>query len=376
MFKFIEAVLILSGTIIGAGMFAIPLSFARAGFILGTIELVILAGVVAAIHLLYGEVVAQTPSSHRLPGYVRLYLGRTGAALAWGSAVFGIIGALLAYIIVGSLFLDALLGSIAPEAWQFFWATAIVAAGAAITLFPLKKEAAINGVLTVLLIGFILFLIAFLLPRVEPSNLSGFEVSEALTPYGVLLFALSGGTVIPDLVAVLGRNRPKIRLAVMLGSLVPAVLYFLFALAVVGALGTRASEETVRGLGTLDGQSLVIVGSVVGFLAVFTSFIVLQSSFQAMLRLDFGLRPRWAWLSGAAAPFFLYVLGLRDFLAIVGAVGAIAIGIDTALILAMYSRLRKRHSGPARTRRSYAFGIGIYAMVTIGIVAYLYQLLW
>ena len=365
----------LSGMIIGAGMFAIPFSFARAGFILGTVELVILAAVVAAVHLLYGEVVAETPSSHRLPGYARLYLGRTGAALAWGSAIFGIVGALLAYIIIGSVFLDALLGSIAPEAGDFFWAAAIAAAGAAITLFPLRKEAAVNGVLTVLLIGFILFLIAFLLPRAEWSNLSGFEISEALTPYGILLFALSGGTVIPDVVAVLGRNRRKIRRAVALGSLAPAALYFLFALAVVGALGIQVSEETIRGLGVLDGQALVIVGGIIGFLAVFTSFIVLQSSFQALLRLDFGLRRRSAWFLGAAIPFFFYLMGFQNFIMIIGAVGAVAVGIDAALILGMHRRLRKI-SGAAVSPRAYLWGLAVYAMVGIGVAAYLYQLLW
>lgn len=371
--KFLEAVLMLSGMIIGAGMFAIPFSFARAGFLLGTLELVILSGVVAAMHLLYGEIVVGTPSRHRLPGYAHLYLGRTGAALAWGSAIFGIVGTLLAYIVVGSVFLSSLFASIAPETGQFFWAAILAGGGAMITLFPLKKEALINGALTILLIGFVLFLIVLLLPRVEPVNLSGFNLAELFIPYGVLLFALAGGTVIPDLVEVLGRRRSKVRHAVLAGSLLPAVIYFFFVLAVVGALGTGVSEETVRGLGALNRQGLVILGSIIGFLAVLTSFIVLESSFQALLRLDFGMRPRWAWLCGAFAPFFFYMIGFQDFIAIVGAVGAVAVGIDAALILTIYNRLRRR-SGEAISRRSYIFGAGIYAMVSIGVIAYLYKL--
>ena len=101
--------------IIGAGMFGIPFSFVRAGFWLGAAELALLGGVMWVIHLRYGEVVLETPSRHRLPGYVRLYLGRWASMLAWGSALFGIGGALLAYVVVGGLFLDSLFATAAAQ---------------------------------------------------------------------------------------------------------------------------------------------------------------------------------------------------------------------------------------------------------------------
>ena len=73
--KTIEAVLILTGMIIGVGMFGIPFSFSVSGFWLGAAELVVLAAIVTVIHRLYGEIVLATPTLHRVPGYVREYLG-------------------------------------------------------------------------------------------------------------------------------------------------------------------------------------------------------------------------------------------------------------------------------------------------------------
>ena len=108
MIRFLEGVFVLSGMIIGVGMFAIPFSFAAAGFWLGAAELVVLTCIVVILHLLYGEIVLATPEFHRMPGYVRVYLGRRAETVSWASTIFGITGTLLAYLIAGSLFLHSL----------------------------------------------------------------------------------------------------------------------------------------------------------------------------------------------------------------------------------------------------------------------------
>src|SRR3989344_7528399 len=237
MIKFVEAVLILSGMIIGVGMFGLPFSFVRAGFWLGTLELLVLSAAIVLFHLLYGEIVLKTGELHRLPGYIRIHLGPRFAGLAWVSAIFGILGTLLVYIIVGSLFLKSALGYFDVAASELTLAAFLASAGAVVTIFPLKREAFINGILTALLIVFIIFLGVYLFPKINPENISGFNLGAAPLPYGVLLFALSGGVVIPDLITLLGRDKKRSRLAIVLGTLIPAALYFLFALAVVGVSG-------------------------------------------------------------------------------------------------------------------------------------------
>src|SRR3989338_1379551 len=234
--KFLEAVLILSGMIIGVGMFGIPFSFVSVGFWLGALELLVIAGAMTWLHLLYGEVVLKTPQPHRLPGYVRTHLGKHTAWISWASAFFGILGSLLAYIVVGSIFLHAVFQNVWGSSSEFFWAVAVAVLGAIVTLFPLKREAFINGVLTTLLIVFIVVLTLFLFPNVEVKNFSGFKPQNVFVPYGVFLFALAGGVVIPDLITVLGKDRGRARWAIIVGTLVPAILYFLFAFAVVGVL--------------------------------------------------------------------------------------------------------------------------------------------
>lgn len=366
MTKFLGAVLILSGMIIGVGMFGIPYSFARAGFWWGALELAVLTGVILLFHLLYGEIVFKTKESHRLPGYVRAHLGRRAAALSWASAIFGITGTLLAYILVGSTFLTTIFREALPVLGEFSWAVAVTALGALVTLFPVRRGAAINGVLSAALIGFIIFLSLTLLPKVNFSNLARADFENILLPYGVLLFALSGGVVIPDLITALGGERGRARAAIFWGTVIPAALYFLFAFAVVGASGAFVSKEAISGLLPIAGSGAVLAGSIMGFLSVFTSFIVLLMSFQALLRLDYGLPKSGAWLVSFGAPFLLYLLGFQNFILVIGAVGAIAVGIDSALIIAAHYQMR-RNEGAKFFPLAYLWRLALYGMMGAGV---------
>jgi len=372
--RYVEAVLVMSGMIIGVGMFGIPISFVKAGFWLGAVELLVIVGVMVWFHLLYGEVVIKTPQLHRMPGYVRIYLGKRAAWFSWASSFFGILGTLLAYIVVGSIFLHAVFQNVWGQSSEFIWAVVVTVLGAVVTLFPLKKEALVNGILTALLIVFIVGLTFFLFPHIEARNFTGFDIRNIFIPYGVFLFALAGGVVVPDLITVLGKDRKHARSAIIIGTLIPAALYFLFAFAIVGALGGAVSDEAISGLQPIAGNTIVLFGSLVGFLAVFTSFIVLSTSFQALLKLDFKLPKAPAWLVASGIPFLLYMFGFQNFLIVIGAVGAVAVGIDSALIIAMQYRVH-RNEGGTFLWRSYIGRASIFVIIIAGVIFETYKLL-
>lgn len=375
MLKTVEATLMLSGMIIGVGMFAIPYSFASAGFWLGATELVILAGVVTLLHLLYGRLVMATPASHRLPGYITLYLGSRAGAVAWFSALFGISGTLLAYVLLGSQFLSSILSPILGNGGATSFAIVIVGVGSLITLYPLKKGALINGILTAVLVVFIVTLAAALMPHVETANLEGFDPSRAFVPYGVLLFALSGAVVIPDVIAIINRDRRKAVRVIILGTLVPALIYGLFAVAIVGVFGRAVAPDTISGLGRFGG-GIVVLGGIIGFLAVFTSYLALNSSFQELLRLDWGLSRSLSWVMGGFIPLALYLLGFQNFILVISVVGAISIGIDSLLLVLSYHRLKKQEAGAASIRPvAYLWKAAFMLLIGAGIAQTLYQVL-
>ena len=73
---FLEAVATLIGTMVGAGVLGIPYVFARAGFVTGLIDLIILGTAIVFIYLYLGEVVLRTKGNHQLTGYAEKYLGK------------------------------------------------------------------------------------------------------------------------------------------------------------------------------------------------------------------------------------------------------------------------------------------------------------
>ncbi|MEK7465069.1 MAG: aromatic amino acid transport family protein [Patescibacteria group bacterium] len=338
------AFLLLVGTIVGAGMFAVPFVFQGAGFLTGVFVLIGLATAATCIHLAYAEVVVVTPEAHRLPGYVRGYLGRSLGILSSASYLFGLSGSLLAYVVLGGAFLGDLLRWLVPSLPSTAGYVAFYLFGVAVIARGIRFEGVANAVLTIALVLALVGLAFTLVPEISSANLhSSFQASRLFVPYGVILFALAGAAIIPDMRRVLGTGAPRrLRNLVLLGTVTAAVLYGLFALAVVGAMGGGTTPDAISGLAERFGDSYRVAGALIGFLATITSFITLGVVLEGTFRYDFGFRREAAWLATAIIPGLLILAGFHDFIAIVSVVGAVAIGFDSMLILALYGVLRSR----------------------------------
>lgn len=347
----LEATLLLVGTIVGVGMFGIPFVFSRAGFLTGAVELVLLAAITMIVHLAYAEVVLRTPEIHRLPGYASRYLGPAGAAVSRLSYLFGISGALLVYLVLGGAFLGTLLAAFLPRLPEAVGPAAFYLAGASVVLRGIRFESLANAVLTLGLIFALVLGSALLLSRASVSALSGFDLSRVTVPYGVLLFSLAGAAIIPNMRRALGSGTPRVFAAtVVWGTLIAAVLYLLFSLAVVGATGAATTPDAIRGVAERFGPFFGLLGSAVGFLATITSFITLSVVLEGMFTTDFRLRAAFATSITLAIPAVLFAAGFRDFITIIGFVGAVAVGIDSILILLIHRRAQARYAGAVSFR--------------------------
>ena len=118
---FIESVAILIGTIIGAGILAIPFVMAKAGFLTGLLVLAVVAVMMVVINLIIGEITLASSKLHQLPGYAEKYLGKWGKWSMFYTMLFVLYGALLAYIIGEGQVLTALFdGNVTVNSLLFF----------------------------------------------------------------------------------------------------------------------------------------------------------------------------------------------------------------------------------------------------------------
>lgn len=334
----------LIGTIIGAGIFGLPYAVHQSGVVVGVLYFLGLGGVVLLLHLFFGEFALRTEEKHRLPGYAEVYLGRTGKYLAVLAIAFSIGGALLAYIIIGGEFLAQLTGEwidVPLPLMSFaFWAIM------SFFIFRGIRSIAAAELIMVLSLFFIIGVVVFFAwPHIEVANFSLTGEGGVFWPYGVVLFALTGWSAIPEIAELLKTKKEKGRLdnIIVYGSVLTVLLYLAFTFAILGVAGSRVSEDALIGLEPFLGSGVVALGVFFGFLAVAASFLVLGNYMKNSLRYDFGLPYYPSAILATFIPLALYFLGFRSFLAVIDIVGALALGAIEGVLIVLIYRQAKIH---------------------------------
>lgn len=334
----VRAVGILIGTVVGVGLFGLPYVFGQAGFLIGLGELLGLSVIMIILFLMYAEITVQTPGRHRFITYIERYLGRNGRRLASLTFITSMFGSLLAFLIIGSTFLSSLLSIGAPSAALLL----LVIIGALISgglPFVSRLEVLVVG--TMLALYAILILVA--LPSVRLENLTSLPASGAavLLPYGVIIFALSGFGAIPEMHDLLERQYRRLPRVLLTGYGLIVGLYALFSLAVLGASGPMVSPEAISGLAIAVHPIFIVLGSILGIISVLSVFTTVAMELQATLKIDFRLPRPIAWALTIGIPGGLYLIGLREFINVIGFIGGVLAGISALLVILAYEKLKR-----------------------------------
>lgn len=340
--KIILAISTLSGTIIGVGLFSLPFITSKVGIWLMLGYFFVLGVLVIVIHRFFGEVVLRTEGQHRLPGYAGIYLGERGKTVAIISTIFGLFGALLAYLIVGGEFLTVLLS---PQLGgnNLFYTLLYFLAGAALIFFGIKAIAKIEFFGLVLFFMILAAIFFRGMPFMEAGNIFfeswKLEIRKYFfLPYGAILFSLWGAALIPEIKEMLADSRLT-RKIIAPAIIIPVFVYLIFIFLVLGITGSQTSSEAIVGLKNFLGDGIVAPALFFGLLTTFTSFIALGLTLKKVFWYDLKIPKNTAWLITMSVPMTLYFFGLQDFIKVIGLVGAVMLGIDGILIILMYLKI-------------------------------------
>jgi len=341
--SFVLALSTLIGTIIGAGIFGLPFVISKSGVIPGIFYFLILGVAVTLLHLFIGEIALRTSEKHRLIGYADIYLGNWGKALATLSTFVGTIGALLAYIIIGGIFLQKVVSpfvSISEMTLSLlFWA--------GLSLFILKGIqfiAKAEFVMNIALFSVIAIVFIFALPHVKTQNFQLFDVPNIMLPFGVVLFALAGWSAIPEIADLFKKRKERRNLdnLIVWSSIIVIGLYVLFTFFVVGVSGGDTSPDAIAGLEPLLGGNIVILGALFGLIAIAASFLVLGNYLKNSLRYDFHFPYLPAASIAIIAPLLLFLAGFQDFVVVIGLVGVFIGVVEGILIVLIFKRAKQK----------------------------------
>ena len=211
-------------------------------------------------------------------------------------------------------------------------------------LFKVSRIAEINFYLTVPIVGFIVYLLFFSFPHIKAENF--FSAGNLLMnknwllPYGVWLFSLTGFSAIPPTRDIF-INLPvkNFKRVISISLFLAAITYAIFVFSVLGTSGSLATVDALSGIKAIMGAKVMAIGSIIGFLAVFTSFIALAVDMKSMFRYDYKIHRFPAWLLAVVPPVVLYLYlylrnvdSLVNILAIIGSVGMGILGIFIVLM--------------------------------------------
>jgi len=363
---FLLALSTLVGTIIGAGIFGLPYVVAKSGIIPGVFYFVLLGGVVMILHLMFGEIALRTTEKHRLIGYASLYLGNWAKKLVTVSTVVGIVGALLAYIIIGGDFLYIVLGSFIPLS-NFAFAIVLWFVLSLFILRGIQTIAKIELLMDIILFVVVGVIFVFVLPHFQLQNFMLFDSLHVFLPYGVVLFSFLGLSAIPEIAELFKHTSEKRSLdnLIVWSSVICGGLFFAFTLFVVGVSGAATSQDALSGLIPFLGEKVVLLGAVFGLVAIAGSFLVLGNYLKNSLRYDYKVPYGISVAVAIFSPILLFLLGLREFIFVIGVVGALVAGLEGSVIALIYRTIKEKGD------REPEYSLRIPQPILFGVVALL-----
>ncbi|MBI4158178.1 MAG: amino acid permease [Candidatus Yanofskybacteria bacterium] len=339
--NFYYATAVLIGTMVGVGVFGVPFSFAKAGFLVGFLFLLLTGFLTLVVNTMFGEVVLRTEKRHQIVGYTDLYLGPVWKKVMFLATILSIYAAMLAYIIISGDFLSNVLSPffyLSSTTYSYFFAFIL----SLLLLTGLKRVSAVEFILTLLFVFIVLLIFGFGITDINLENLKTSNLEFWFLPYGVLLFAFAGMSSIPIQREILRGAEHKLKKAILWAVLMVGILYTIFAFTVVGVSGDITSPDAITGLFDFLGGKIVVLGSIFGVLAVGTSFLMLGSALDEVFRWDYGLKKSWSWLLTVLPPFLLFMIGLRTFIDVINLAGSLAIGLILLVLIFMYMAAKSK----------------------------------
>lgn len=359
----VRALAVFAGTIIGVGIFGLPYIALKSGFFVVLIYFIIVAGLAISVHYLLGEIAHDTIRIARIPGYAEEYLGSAVKKFSFIISSLGLIGALLAYLILGGVFLHSFFSPFLGGP-IFLYTLFFFAAGAVLIYRGIGTIGMLQVIIQAIFI-MLLFLFFFKgLPFLDVNNFFTFDVHSLALPYGVILFSLWGVALVPEIKEMVNRDRKKMIYVLVGGVILAALCYLFFIVSILGVSGINTTKDAITGFSKAIGNKVVAVGYVFGLIITFTSFITLGLTLKKIFCYDMKLNRFISWAFAVFAPLALYAFGLRNFIDVIGITGALFLGTEGIIVILIYRKfIRVRFQ-----RRPGAYTYGLIALLIGGMV--------
>jgi tyrosine-specific transport protein len=351
MSKLIGSSLLIIGTCIGAGILGLPVAAAQLGFIGSVILLLVCWFIMTAGALFILEVNLCLPQNNNIISMAKATIGPIGQLIAWLSYLLLLYSLLCAYIAGGSdLFHNMLLGG-GLEIPRWITAILFTLIFGVVVYFGIQSVDKVNRLLLTVKMGAFLCVVFFLASFITPHYLTEGDLHylTSLSAITVTITSFGWSTLIPSLRAYFSNDIRKLKIAIIIGSIIPLVCYIAWDAIIMGIIPLQGDQSLVTALQSGNATSALVNllnaqvdNSLINiFIKVFTSICVLTSFLGVALCLTdffadgFGIEKKGLGKIGIHAITFIPAVGIAIFYphAFIAALGCAGIYSTILLIL-------------------------------------------
>lgn len=285
--RLIAGTLLVTGCAIGGGILALPIATAELGFIYSSLLLFFCWFLMTASAFLILEVTLWLPKNTNLISMTKATLGRSGQLVAWVTYLLLLYSLVAAYIAGGSDFLKNVLHILhvgLPDAAVSFLFTALL--GYIVFLGIHAVDHVNRGLMLLKFLTFFL-LVGLVSSHVSPHKLTTGHLTYLTPGLTVAITSFGFATMIPSLRNYFHDDVKQLRIAILVGSLIPLVLYILWNITVMGVIpregqdglmailqSGRSTSEFVNILSALlNKQTITTCANLFTSICLFTSFL-------------------------------------------------------------------------------------------------------
>ena len=279
--KTVGSTLLVAGTMIGAGMLAMPLTSAGIGFGFTLVLLLGLWALLTFTALLFVELYQTAESDAGIGTLAEQYFGKAGRIIATAVLIIFLYALIAAYISGGGSLLKDLLPESFGDKVSILLFTVIFGSFIVIGTHSVDK---INRVLFFVMLAAFAVVLSLMLPEIKFDNLMATPIDNALiisaSPVFFTAFGFHGS--IPSLNKYLDGNVKALRISILVGSAITLCAYILWQMSTHGLLTQNEFLQILKEDATLNGlvkATLAITGSnmIAGAVKLFSTLALVTS---------------------------------------------------------------------------------------------------
>lgn len=234
--KFFGGVLLIAGTCIGGGMLGLPIATAKGGFLGSSLLFVSCWLLMTFTALLTLEVNLYFPKNSNMFSMARETFGRSGEVICWTLYLLFLYALVSAYIAGGQDILHGLLGFIHIDIPIWICGILFVTIFGAIVAAGIKHVDLFNRLLMFLKFATIFSLMFFISAHINIQNYQTGQIQYVLPALTIAITSFGFSIIVPSLRNYFDDEITQLRLAILIGSLLPLICYIAWDGAIFGLI--------------------------------------------------------------------------------------------------------------------------------------------